>query len=63
MITTPTQAAIELRKMQAQIISGTKIFGEIADVLDALVMKLEKAEAELEKNKESKMKQHKPYIN
>lgn len=40
---TPSEAIQELDAMQRQIIHGSRIFGDIADVIRALQLKLAKA--------------------
>lgn len=35
-VTTPAEAVAELRTMQTQIIHGSNIFGDIADIIEAL---------------------------
>lgn len=37
-ITTAEQAIAELRSMQAQIIHGPNVFGDIADIIETLVI-------------------------
>jgi hypothetical protein len=42
-ITTPEQAIERLRELQSQIIHGPKVFGEIADVVEELLLRYESA--------------------